>query len=115
MQKTRSLYLLAVASALLISAVSAFAHNGMEHVMGTISKLSGSTVTVETIQHKTVLVLLDPATQFIRNEVRSSLQNLHVGDRVVIHAKLNATKQLVGITIKWGAASASHPDRAPAQ
>ena len=110
MRKKPSFHSLAVLVALLISAAGVRAHNGMEHVMGTVSKLSESSVTVETVQHKTVVVLLEPSTKFSHNEAASSLQDLHVGDRVVIHAKPSPEKKLVGVTVKWGAGSAAHTD-----
>jgi predicted RNA-binding protein with PUA-like domain len=43
--------------------------------------------------------------------MQASLKELKVGDRVVIYAKPNAEKKLVGVTVKWGAASAAHPDQ----
>ena len=105
MRNTRGFCFFTVFTVLMISAATALAHNGMEHVMGIISKLSASSLTVETVQHKTVVVLLDASTKFSQNETPASLQDLHIGDRVVVHAKPNAAKQLVGVTVKWGPAS----------
>jgi Domain of unknown function (DUF5666) len=90
--------------ALLLSALL-FAHNGMEHVMGTVTAVSGSSVTVETVAHKSVTVLLDPSTKFIHNNAPSLVKDLKVGDRVVIHAKVDPKKNLVGAEVQWGAGS----------
>jgi hypothetical protein len=80
-----------------------FAHNGMEHVMGTVTAVSKTSITVETIDHKSVTVLLDPSTKFIQNSAPSLLKDLKAGDRVVIHAKVDPHKNLLGIEVKWGA------------
>jgi hypothetical protein len=82
-----------------------FAHNGMEHVMGTVTAVSDSSVTVETVAHKSVTVLLDPSTKFIHNNAQSMPKDLKVGDRVVIHAKTDPKKNLLGVEVKWGADS----------
>ncbi|HMF76739.1 MAG TPA: DUF5666 domain-containing protein [Bryobacteraceae bacterium] len=90
--------------AVLLSALL-FAHEGMEHVMGTVSAVSKTSVTVETIQHKSITVLLDSSTKFTHGAAQSSLKDLKVGDRVVIHAKFDPNKNLLGILVKWGAGS----------
>jgi hypothetical protein len=89
----------------LLLAALLFAHNGMEHVMGTVTAVSDTSVTVETVAHKAVTVLLDPSTKFIHNSVPSLLKDLKVGDRVVIHAKVDPKKNLVGAEVKWGSES----------
>ena len=90
--------------AVLLSALL-FAHNGMEHVMGTITAVSDGSVTVETVAHKSVTVLLDPSTKFIHNSAPSLMKDLKVGDRVVIHAKVDPKKNLLGVEVRWGAGS----------
>jgi Domain of unknown function (DUF5666) len=79
-----------------------FAHNGMEHVMGTVTSVSKTSITVETVDHKSVTVLLNPTTKFIYNNVQSSLKDLKAGDRVVIHAKVDPNKNLLGVEVKSG-------------
>jgi hypothetical protein len=100
------------AATLLLGSLLAFGHGGMEHVMGTVAAFSENSITVDTVQHKQVTVLLDPATKFTHNDAQAALKDLKVGDRVVIHAKPNAEKRLVGVTVKWGAGASStaHPD-----
>jgi Cu/Ag efflux protein CusF len=95
---------------LLISSVVALAHGGMEHIMGTVAAFTENSIMVDTVQHKQVTVLLDPSTKFAHNDAQASLKDLKVGDRVVIHAKRNADEKLVGVTVKWGAASTAHSD-----
>ena len=84
-----------------MAAMILFAHEGMEHVMGTIRVVTKSSVTVETVQHKIVTVLIGPSTKFLESHATSELKNLNVGDRVVIHAKPDAEKRLVAVTVEW--------------
>lgn len=96
---TRSLVL---ALTLLTISIAAFSHNGMEHVIGTVSAVQDTSVTVNTIQHKSVTVMIDPSTKFDQNNAPGTLKDLKVGDRVVIHAKENESGKLIAVTIKWG-------------
>lgn len=91
--------------ALLIGAVSTFAHGGMEHVMGTVAAMTENSITVETVKHTKVTILIDPSTKFINSNAQASFKDLKVGERVVVHAKENADKKLVGAEVKWGAGS----------
>jgi Cu/Ag efflux protein CusF len=100
------------AVALLIGSTPVFAHAGMEHVMGTVAAVTDSSITVDTVQHKQITVLLDPSTKFTCSNAQASLKDLKVGDRVVIHAKPNADKKLVGVTVQWGANASAHSDHA---
>ncbi len=105
MYNKKSVYpMIAVLFALLVS-VSTFAHNGMEHVMGTVAAVTDNSITVETVKHTKVTVLIDRATKFTNGDAQASLKDLKVGDRIVIHAKRNVDKELVGAEVKWGAGS----------
>jgi hypothetical protein len=87
----------------------AYAHNGIEHVMGTLSAKSPASVTVETPKHTKVTVLLDPATTYSFNDRKASLGDLKLGERVVVNAKETPDEKLHGVSIRWGASSA-HAD-----
>ena len=95
---------------LTLESAIAFAHNGIEHVMGTVTAVTDTSVIVETTKHTSVTVLLDPSTTFSNNDAKASLKDLKAGQRVVINAKENADKKLVGVSVKWGANSSSHTD-----
>lgn len=88
--------------ALLIGSAAAFAHNGVEHVMGTVTAVTDSSITVETVKHTSVTVLVEPTTKFTKNDASASLKDLKVGDRLVIDAKSNGEKKLVAVTVKLG-------------
>jgi Cu/Ag efflux protein CusF len=64
----------------------AYAHNGMEHVMGTIAGITGSSITVTTADGKSQTVLLNADTKYAKNDSAISLKDIKVGDHVVIHA-----------------------------
>jgi Cu/Ag efflux protein CusF len=94
-------------AALMIGPVTAFAHNGIEHVLGTVTAVSSASITVETLKHTSVTVMVDGKTIFTHKDEKASLKELKAGERVAINAKETAAKALVALTVKWGAASAS--------
>ena len=103
---TRRVLLLALAPTLL--APMAFAHGGLEHVRGTVAKVSEQSVTVTTTAGKTVEVLLDAQTTYSRADKPIQKTDLKVGDRVVIHAAekdetLTAHTVEVGVSAKKAA------------
>ncbi len=95
---------------LMLGSVTAFAHNGIEHVMGTITAITDTSVTVDTVKHDSVTVQIDPSTTFTNNDAQATLKDLKVGQRVIVNAKPNADKTLVAVSVKWGANSTAHGD-----
>ena len=95
---------------LMFGSAIAFAHNGVEHVMGTVTAVTDLSITVDTVKHTSVTVLIDPATTFSNNDAQASRKDLKIGQRVVINAKPNADKKLVGVSVKWGANATAHGD-----
>ncbi|MEO8050350.1 MAG: hypothetical protein ABI833_08040 [Acidobacteriota bacterium] len=95
--------LLAVlALALLPTIVSA--HGGEEHVIGTVTKVSDTSVTVKTPAGKIVEVGFDAKTTYARSKQPVQKTDVKVGDRIVIHAaKVN--EKLVAHTVELGAAT----------
>lgn len=78
----------------------ALAHGNEEHVMGTVTKITASTITVETTAKKTVEIDVTDKTQFEKSGQPATLQDLKVGDRVVIHADKSQNK-LTAHTVKF--------------
>src|SRR5271156_3605275 len=87
--------------ALTLASMIAFAHGGLEHVRGTIAKVSDQSVTVTTTTGKTVEVLLDAQTTYARADKPIQKTDLKVGDRVVIHAAEKGTT-LTAHTVEVG-------------
>ena len=90
---------------LLFLAGMAFAHGNEQHVMGTVTAVSDSSITVETMDKHQVTVSIVPDTKFMMGTTAATLTNLKVGDRVVIHA-VKKDDQLQAHMVKIGAASA---------
>src|SRR5258708_30703144 len=105
MNRKRSLYSIFAPLALLLASAIAFAHEGVEHIMGTVTAVTEKSVTVETLKHASATVLLDASTKFTNKDAAASRKDLKVGDLVVINAKPNADKKLVAISVKLGATS----------
>jgi Domain of unknown function (DUF5666) len=94
--------------ALAIAPVIAFAHGGLQHVRGTVAKVSDQSVTVTTATGKTVEVLLDAQTTFARADKPIQKSDLKVGDRVVIHAAEKGTT-LTAHTVEVGVSTSKKP------
>ena len=85
-------------------ATATFAHNGMEHVMGTVKAISAGSVTVETAakEPKIVTVALLPSTKFVKSGTDATSRDLKVGERVMIEAKENSSDKLEAVTVLFG-------------
>ena len=87
---------------LLILAVSAWAHGDEQHVMGTVSKVDGMNITVKTQNGSLRTVMVTSETKYLKASSMAKLEDVKVGDRVVIHAKkmgdmLHATEVKIGV------------------
>jgi Cu/Ag efflux protein CusF len=79
----------------------AYAHNGMEHVMGTVSAITDTSVTVTTTDGKLQTVAITPDTKYSKMDTSITLKDIKVGDHVVIHAS-KKNNQLTAATVKVG-------------
>lgn len=98
--------------AIMALAAPAFAHKGVEHVMGTITAVTETSITVSTVKHSLVTVVLDPSTTFANNNAQAAQKDLKVGQRVVINAKSSSGKKLTAVSVRWGSNSSAHGDHA---
>lgn len=89
----------AITAVLLMQIV--FAHGDLQHVLGTITEASPTSLTVRTAENRTVVVELDSKTQFTKAGANIAAQDLKPGDRVVIHAKKDGNR-LVARTVQIG-------------
>ena len=95
--------LLAVLSLALLPTI-ALAHGGEEHVTGTVTKISDTSVTVKTTAGKTVEVGFDAKmTTYERAKQPIQKSDIKVGDRVVIHA-MEVNEKLVAHSVEVGTA-----------
>jgi hypothetical protein len=112
MKNRKAIHTFASVIVLLIGSAIAFAHNGIEHVLGTVSTVSDTSIAVRTVKNTTVNVLLDPSTTYSMNDAKASLKDLKPGERVVVNAKDNAQDKLVAVSVRWGANSTAKSDHA---
>jgi hypothetical protein len=79
----------------------AYAHNGMEHVMGTVASITDTSITVTTMDGKSQAVAITSDTKYAKMDAVIALKDIKVGDHVVIHATKKDNK-LVAATVKVG-------------
>jgi len=87
----------------------AIAHGGMEHVLGTITAVTDHTLSVKTTAGPEVQVEFDPETHFLKGETPATAKDVHVGDRVVIHAHKH-DNGLHAAEVKIGVKAAAKPN-----
>ena len=96
---------------ILMSALVLFAHGDAEHVMGTISAIQGDHVTVKLQDGKTQMVMLGKDTKYFNGEKKAKKEDVKVGTRVVIDAKMDTKmKMLLASEVKLGVTAATHDD-----
>jgi hypothetical protein len=93
----------------LMAASSALAHNGMEHVMGTVTAVDDTSITVEGKDKHLTKVLVDGTTQVESAGAAATLKDVTVGSRVVIHG-MDKPAGLTAAMVKIGSAKAGAMD-----
>ena len=87
------------------------AHEGAEHVTGTVKSIAPGSLTVETTKHETLTIMLSPKTEVMKSKAKGDIKDLKVGDRVVVHAahgKSGLEAQEVDFGPTPAAAAATH-------
>lgn len=74
-------------AALCLSVGMALAHGNEKHVMGKVTQISATEVTVQSTSGELQTVKIVGTTQFVKGGAAAALADLKVGDKVVIHAK----------------------------
>ena len=95
---------LATLFTLVLIVSSAYAHNGMEHVMGTVASVTDNSITVTTTDGKTQTVTATADTKYTKMDAAIALKDIKVGDHVVIHATKKDGK-LLAATVQVGMGS----------
>ena len=70
----------------LILSTLAFAHGGMEHVLGTVTAITEHSISVKTSDGTVTTVEFDGETKFIKGDAAATIKDVQMGSRVVIHA-----------------------------
>ena len=102
--KRRALGAISALAALALLPTTVFAHGGEEHVIGTVTSISDTSVTVKTTAGKTVEVGFDTKTTFAEAKKPVQKSDIKVGHRIVIHA-VEVNEKLVAHTVEIGVAS----------
>jgi ribosomal protein S1 len=84
---------------------AASAHGKEQHVLGTVTAITKSSITVQTKAKDSVTVYTMAETKYEKSGAAASMKDLKVGDRVVIHAdemgdKLMANEVHFGVVAK---------------
>lgn len=78
------------------------AHNGMQHVMGTVASLTGTSITVKATDGSSQTVLITGDTKYLKGTKAITAKEVKVGDHIVIHATKKGD-QLTAVEVKVGA------------
>ncbi|GAC1616966.1 MAG: hypothetical protein PVS2B2_21930 [Candidatus Acidiferrum sp.] len=85
-----------------LAAGAAFAHGKEQHVMGKVTAMTESSITIQTKTKEPVTLYTMPETKYQKSGVAASMKDLKVGDRVVIHAAKMGDK-LLAHEVRFGA------------
>jgi hypothetical protein len=91
----------AVVTMLFVFSLLASAHGKEKHVLGTVTSISDTSITVETTAKKSVTVDVNDKTKFEKSGAAATLKDLKVGDKVAIHADVSGDK-LVANEVHFG-------------
>jgi Domain of unknown function (DUF5666) len=105
--------LIALVAIAFISAV-AYAHNGMEHVMGTVTAITNTSIEVNTTAGKSQTVALADTTRYSKMDQTIKIKDIKVGDHVVIHATRKGTI-LTAATVEIGTSAAKPHASTPSE
>lgn len=97
----------ALITLVLLSVTMLFAHGDEKHVMGTVIKKSGSSITVKDMKDKSTDVAITSTTKFMKGNKAVTADDVKEGDRIVVHAKQNGDK-LEATMVKVGATNMDH-------
>jgi len=95
--------LLSILALVLALSAGALAHNGNDHVRGTVTQVSAQSVTVQLADKTTKTLSISTKTAFETSGKPGHLADIKVGDRVVIDVPEHGTSALlikVGTAVK---------------
>jgi Domain of unknown function (DUF5666) len=96
---TRMILLVAIVA---LAVGAAFGHGKGPHVMGKVTAMTDSSITVQTKAKDPVTVYTMPTTKYEKSGSAAAMTDLKIGDRVVIHAEKMGDK-LMANEVQFGA------------
>jgi len=100
--------LITLVVSVILAGTIAFAHGGNEHVRGVVTQVSPQSITVQTADKTTKMLTLTDKTTFKRSGKAVHLDDVKVGDRVVIDVPEKTTNALL---IQIGAVPKAAPHK----
>lgn len=98
--------IVAVAIAVMLSTALLLAHGNATHLMGTVTALGKDTVTIKDKDGKSIVVMLEKTTKYLRNKKPVTMEDMKVGMRVVIDAAMDQKmKMYMAEEVQVGTAS----------
>jgi Domain of unknown function (DUF5666) len=88
---------------LVLAAGDIFAHDEEQRVMGTVTAITGKSISVQTPAKDSVTVYTTSETKYEKSGAPASMKDLKLGDRVVIYAAPMA-RMLMANEVHFGAA-----------
>ena len=82
-----------------------YAHNGMQHIRGIVTAVTGTSITVKTVDGLVRTIALNGATKYSQSGSLMTIRDVKVGDRIVIHAT-EKNEKLTAAEVNLGAIGA---------
>jgi len=76
--------LILIITTVLVAGTSLVAHEGNDHVRGTVTAVSAQAITVQTTEKATTVLAFTSKTTFVKGGKPARLTDLKIGDRVVV-------------------------------
>ena len=83
----------------------AVAHNGVEHLRGTVTQITDKAVTIQVLDKQEMSVALAADTTFLKSGKAAKATDLKVGDKVVIDY-VEKGRDMTAKAVKFGPAAA---------
>jgi len=80
----------------------AYAHNGMQHVVGMVTSITGTAMDVKAADGTTQTVALTSDTKYLKANATATLKDIQMDDHVIIHATKKGD-QLIAVEVWVGA------------
>jgi hypothetical protein len=96
--------ILGVTTSLLLLVTTLLAHGNELHIMGTVTNITTTSITVKTQDGHSIDISIAQDTKFMRGTEPISANDIKTGDRIVVHASKNGEK-LVATTVAVGKTS----------
>ncbi len=106
--KKRALMVTRILICTLLLGTLAFAHGGMEHILGTVTAVTDHSLSVKTRDGAARTVEFDGETKFVKGDAPATIKDVHVGSRVAIHAH-KSDNSLHAAEVRIGADAAKSP------